>query len=299
MMRGRTSTDGLAARIAAIAIFALVAGGAGALDWPLPEASVSATFGTTAKGRLVTGVALAASGGLVRSSEEGEIVFTAEEGLSPSGLPMALGSFVIVEHRREMSGVYSHLAPGSVSDYLRSVRSGDILGRVGVSGWTEGEGLCFQIFDRKERRWVNPLLLLPPLDDDSPPVIRSLSLLRDGKAYQLGASARVSQGTYALVLETSDISDAAWTAGPLAPHSVRLSMNGEVVAKAIFDVAGESRGELVFFSSEPRSATAIRGGEGRYILAERLLTRGRVVFEAVVEDAAGNRRSASWTVAVE
>jgi len=298
-MRQTAATGARAARIAAIAMLACAAAGVSALDWPLPAPSVAATFGTVAEGRLVTGVALAASGALVRSAEEGEVVFVAEEGVSQSGLPMALGSFIVVEHRREMSGVYSHLAPGTVSNYLRKVRSGDILGRSGSSGWAEGEGILFQVLDRKEGRWVNPLLLLPPLEDRKPPAIRSLYLLREGKTYQLGATERVGQGTYALALEAADPSDAAWTAGPLAPLSMRLSMNGEVVGKATFDVAGSSRGELVFFSSEPRPAKAIRGGEGRYVLAERLLTRGRVVFEAVVEDAAGNRRSASWAVSVE
>lgn len=294
-MRGKASLR----RFAAAAVVLACTIGGFALDWPLPDPHVAATFGTEAKGRLVAGVALAAADGLVRSAEDGEIVFAVEEGKSPSALPWTLGSFVIVEHQRQMQGVYSHLASGSVSDYLRRVKAGDILGRAGASGWAEGPGLLFQMLDRKEARWVNPLLLLPPQDDEKQPTIRSLVLVRDGKSYKLGEVGSVIQGTYALAVEASDPPDASWTAGPLAPYSIRLSMDGKSVAKAVFDVASCSKGQLLFFSEEPRPAAALRGGEGRYVLTERLLTRGRTVFEVVVEDATGNRRAASWSVVVE
>ncbi len=290
----------LALRGRAAALLACAAGAAlAALDWPLSSPSLAATFGTAAPGGLVTGLALASAGGLVRAVEGGEILFCSDGPGGRSPLPSALGSFVIVEHARQVAGVYSHLAPGSASDYLRKVRPGDILGAAGASGWTEGEGLLFQAFDRKEGRWVNPLLLLPPLGDDKPPVIRSLSLLRAGKSYPLGETRSLGQGVYGIALEASDPSAAPWTAGPLAPYSIRLVIDGALAARCVFDVARASGGELVFFSEGPRAAAALRGGEGRYVLAERLLARGKVVFEVQVEDAAGNRRSASWSVLVE
>lgn len=298
-MSAATSPKRLAAAIVAVASALGFVAGVAALDWPLPDPRIAANFGTEATGRVVTGVALAAADGIVRAAEEGEVLFSAEEGKSASALPWALGSFIVVEHQRQMTAVYSHLAPGSVSDYLKRVKAGDILGRAGASGWAEGPGTLFQVLDRKEGRWVNPLLLLPRRPDDKAPSIRSLVLLRDGTSYPLGETPAVSQGTYALAIEASDPADADWTAGPLAPYSIRLSIDGQTVAKAVFDVASCSDGKLMLFSSEPRAAGALRGGEGRYILAERLLTRGRIGVEAVVEDAAGNRRSASWSIVVE
>lgn len=283
----------------ATAALACAAAALAAMEWPLASATIAATFGTTAAGRLVTGIALAADEGLAHAVEDGELIFVSDGLISASGLPSTLGTFAVVEHSRNIAGVYSHLDPGSVPANARRISAGDAVGSAGSSGWAEGKGILFQSFDRQESRWVNPLLLLPPQADKKPPVIRSLSLIRGGKAYTLGGTVSVGQGSYALALETSDVSDSGWNAGPLAPYSIRLLIDGAVVANDLFDVAGASGGELAFFSESPRAASLLRGGDGKYVLAERFLARGRVVFEAQVEDASGNGRSASWSVLVE
>jgi hypothetical protein len=286
----------LAAAIAACALSGLPAI---AMDWPLSPPRLAATFGTFAKGRVVAGVALSSDDGLVRSAEEGELSFVLEEGTHPAGLPTPLGSFAVVEHQRGMAAVYSHLAPGSLANYLRKLNAGDILGKPGSSGWVEGQGIVFQVFDRRAGSWVNPLLVLPPLADDKPPVIRSLALSRLDKVYVLGETATLPQGTYRISVDVADPADSPWTAGPLAPYGLRLSVDGVETAREVFDVARSEKGRLMLFADRSVAAEALKTREGRYSLAERLFTRGRTTLEVRVEDAVGNKRSASWTVLVE
>jgi hypothetical protein len=298
-MPRRSALSSLARRPSLIAAMALAAVGARAMDWPLAPPRLAATFGTFAKGRVVEGVALAADEGIVRSAEDGEISFILEEGAHPSGLPTPLGSFVVIEHQKGLAAVYSHLAPGSLSTYLRKAKAGDILGKPGSSGWAEGPGLLFQVFDRRAGTWVNPLLVLPPLADDKPPVIRSLALSRSDKTYILGETAALPQGTYRISVDVADPADSSWVAGSLAPYSIRLAIDGVEATKYVFDVAKGEGGKLFLFALSPTSASALKTKEGRYSLAERLFSRGRTVIEVRVEDAAGNKRSASWTLAVE
>jgi murein DD-endopeptidase MepM/ murein hydrolase activator NlpD len=289
-----------AARARALAAaLALLGGSAPALDWPLAPPRLAATFGTFAEGRVVTGVALSAEDGLVRSAEAGEISFILEEGSYRGVLPAPLGSFVVIEHQGGMAAVYSHLAPGSLSTYLVAPKAGDILGKPGSSGWIEGPGVLFQVFDRRDLAWVNPLLVLPPLADDKAPVIRSLALSRGGKVYVLGESPSVPQGTYGISADVADPADSAWAAAPLAPFGIRLAIDGVESAKYVFDVSRGVDGRLMLFALDPVSALVLRTREGRYSLAERLFPRGRASIEVRVEDAAGNKRSASWTVIVE
>ncbi len=285
----------------AIVVVALAAAccAAWALDWPLAPPRLAATFGTFAKGRVVAGVALAADEGLVRSAEDGEVSFMLEEGAHPGGLPTPLGSFAVVEHQKGMAAVYSHLAAGSLSTYLKKLKAGDILGKSGSSGWVEGPGLLFQVFDRRAGTWVNPLLVLPPLADDKPPVIRSLALTRAEKTFVLGETPALPQGTYRVSVDVADPADASWVAGPLAPYSIRLAIDGVEAAKYVFDVAKGVGGKLTLFALSSTPAGALKTREGRYFLAERLFSRGRTVLEVRVEDAAGNKRSASWTLLVE
>ncbi len=294
----RGSGPRIAAAAAAIAA-ASAFGAAAALDWPVFPQRIASTFGSPAAGRMVTGVHLASEGGLVKASEEGELSFHLEEGRHPSGLPTPLGSLVVVEHGKELAAVYAHLAPGSASTYLDAVPSGAILGRAGSSGWAEGSGALFEVFDRREGHWVNPLLLLPPLADDKPPIIRSLALSREGIIHVVGTASRLQQGSYILSVDVADPADSPWTTGPLAPYQIRLALDGVEISRRIFDVARGSGGELLFFSGEGFSSSALRTAEGRWIIAELLLPRGRISLELRVEDAAGNRRASAWTLAVE
>jgi hypothetical protein len=282
----------------AAAVFVLLGASAAALDWPLSPPRVAATFGTYAKGRVVAGIALSSEDGIVRSAEDGELSFSLEDGANASGLPTPLGSYIVIEHQKGVAAIYSHLAPGTRSTALK-IRAGDILGKSGSSGWIEGPGLVFQVFDRRAGSWVNPLLLLPQLAVDKPPVIRSLALSRADKVYVLGETASFPQGTYKVAVEVSVPADAAWTQGPPAPYGIRLSVDGDEAAYLVFDVARGEGGRLMLFSSAPVAADELRTKEGRYSLTERLFTRGRTAIEVRVEDAAGDKRSASWTVLVE
>jgi hypothetical protein len=269
------------------------------MDWPLSPQRFAATFGTFGKGRPVLGLALASEEGLVRSSEDGDIAFAVEEGAYPAGFPMPLGSFAIVEHQRGIAAVYSHLAPGTLAARVKKLKAGASIGRPGRSGWIEGSGVLFQVFDQKAKNWVNPLLVLPPLADGKPPAIRSLALSRGGRTYVAGEAPSLPQGTYRVSVDVADPADSPWVVGTLAPYSIRVSIDGVEAAKYVFDIAKGTRGRLSLFAGAPVEAGALKTPEGRYILAERLFSRGRVAIEARVEDAAGNARSASWTLIVE
>ncbi|MDP3179384.1 MAG: hypothetical protein Q8M76_15855 [Spirochaetaceae bacterium] len=270
-----------------------------ALDWPVSQPRIAATFGTPSTARMVTGVLLAAESGSVKVSGPGELVYAIEEGKHPAGLPTSLGSFVVFDHGDGMIAVYAHLAPDPTSRRPREARPGVILGAVGESGWIGGKGMLFQVFDREQGAWINPLLVLPPLADRDAPVIRSVALTRASKSWVLGEARSIIQGRYSIEIDAADRTDAPWTAGPIAPFSIRISVDGIEVAREVFDIAKGSRGSLDFFSLSPKPQTRLRTPDGRYSITEKLFTQGKATVEAIVEDVAGNRRSASWIILVE
>jgi len=285
--------------VAAIIALAVSAGTVHSMDWPLSPPRLAATFGTFAKGRLIAGIALSSDDALVRSAEDGELSFMMEEGSRIGVLPAPLGSLVVIEHQSGMATLYSHLAPDSLSPVRTKPKKGDILGKSGTSGWIEGPGALFQIFDRRVDSWVNPLLVLPALADDKPPVVRSLALSRGDKTYVLGETASLPQGTYKVSVDVADPPDSSWTAAALAPFIISLSIDGVEAVKDVFDVIKGVKGEFFLFSLTPAPVGGLRTLEGRYNLTERLFTRGKTAIALRVEDAAGNKRSVSWTIVVE
>lgn len=299
--RSRPSTRALAFLLGCAAL-AVLAPGASALDWPLADPRPAATFGTPAKGRFVGGILLASESGLVRAAGEGELVYYSDGASTTavSGLPSTLGSFALVEHERGMTGLYAALAPASVSSYLVKARAGSILGMAGASGYAEGPGLLFAVYDRGAARWVNPLLLLPALKDKTQPLIRSAALVRGGKSYALGETKSVPQGEYAVAIDVVDPLDAPWSAGSPAPYYLRLVVDGAKAAELDYDVIEGRSGRLVLFpGAAPKSRSDYLLPDGRALIAERSFRRGRSVIEVLVRDYAGNERSASWSIAVE
>jgi hypothetical protein len=144
-----------------------------------------------------------------------------------------------------------------------------------------------------------PFSCFPPLADDKPPLIRSLALSRGGTTYILGAASKLPQGTYVISADVVDPADSSWLVGPFAPYSIRLAVDGVEISRKVFDVARGAKGDLVFFSNGGGVMSELRSPEGRWILAERQFTRGRVSLELRVEDAAGNKRSSTWTISIE
>jgi len=65
-----------------------------------------------------------------------------------SKLPMVLGNHVILQHADGIFAGFAHLRPGSVAVAVsQSVRTGDVLGRVGHTGNSTNPHLHFQLMD--------------------------------------------------------------------------------------------------------------------------------------------------------
>lgn len=271
-----------------------------ALEWPTTPAKPAYLFGSSMAGSFSTGMGLASEGGLVTASDEGEVAFVQDRGGAlQSRIPSTLGSYIAVEHARGLVGVYAQLAPGTASSYLTKVPRGAILGTAGASGWTGGQGLAFSLFDRAAQRWVNPLLLMPALADKAAPAIRSAALVLGGKSYPLGETKVLSQGKYAVAVDTSDLLEASWSGTASAPYFIRLVVDGAKVMELSFDVAGEREGLLSLASDKPRPYREAYLPDGKIVLATKLFAAGRSVIQVLVRDYAGNERQASWSISFE
>lgn len=277
---------------------AAVAAALCAFEWPLEGSQPGLYFGSADEGRFATSMTFSSEDGLVKASDDGELAFVSDAGM-PSRLPSTIGSYVVVEHPRGIAGVYSGMAPGSSSSYLRSVKKGSILGRVGSSGMAKGPSLGFALYDRAAGRWVNPLLLLPPLADKTPPVIRSAMLVKDGKRFPLGETKSVPQGQYSIAVDVVDPLEAQAAKGSSAPYYIRLLVDGTKVTELSFDVVTARDGKFLVGADGPRGFEGCYAEDGRIVLASRFFSRGRTVIQVLARDYAGNERQASWALIVE
>lgn len=269
-----------------------------AFEWPLAGGLPRLYFGSADEGRFATSMTFESEDGLVRASDDGELAFAFDSGMA-SNLPSTIGSYLVVEHPRGIAGVYSGMAPGSASAYLKTVKKGSILGRAGSSGLEKGPSLDFALYDRGAARWVNPLLLLPPLADKTPPLIRSAMLMKDGKRLPLGETKSAPQGEYSIAVDVIDPLDVTAPSRASAPYYLRLIIDGAKVAELSFDVVAARDGRFMVGAEGPRGFEGCYAEDGRIVLASRFFSRGRTVVQVLARDYAGNERQASWALVVE
>jgi murein DD-endopeptidase MepM/ murein hydrolase activator NlpD len=99
--------------------------------------------------------------GLDLQAHRGDPVYSVGDGVVAAiGSRGAYGNSIRIDHGHELSTFYAHLdrvlaAPG------RSVRRGQVIGRVGSTGNATGPHLHFEL--RWRDRWIDPLAVLPRL----------------------------------------------------------------------------------------------------------------------------------------
>lgn len=280
---------------AAGGILAIAATAAFAFDWPDEDGLYRYGFGTFRAGFLL-GSEYGAEEGLARASADGELVFAATSPVLPGGYPLSGGSLAAIAHASDIMTLYSGLEPDSLAAYLRRVRKGDVLGK-GLKAETTsgGRAAVSYVFDAKERRYINPLIVLPARPDDKPPVIRSVALESDGGEQGLDRHASVRQGSYRILVEAGDASPAGTLS---APYEVRVLIDGSERTRIVYDAAWATGGTRLLFGASSLREEECLTTDGRLRLGPYSLARGKVVITVAATDFSGNKRELTYQVSV-
>jgi hypothetical protein len=172
------------------------------------------------------------------------------------------------------------------------------IGKAGISGWAQLNGFHFSLFDRKERRWVNPAMIMTPLPDTRPPVIRDLFLENsDGQMIE-SSQARIAQGRYTIAVDVTDTLTNL-SGPPLAPHRIVCTMNGSEVGELTFETYSARDGMLMVYRNGLVPVKQVYALAPFYEVGEALFTRGQVTLEIIAYDIAGSAQNAVYRFTVE
>jgi hypothetical protein len=178
------------------------------------------------------------------------------------------------------------------------VRRGDPIAAAGKSGWTKQKGFYFALFDRRERRWVNPSLIIAPLADAVPPQILLVQLRgADGQIVPPGQT-RISQGLYSIIVTVTDTLSRS-SSIRLAPHRIMASLNGVEAGSLSFETYSVRNGALVLSRNGLTPVSAVYAPYPAFDLGEAWFTRGQTTLELIARDVTGNESSSIRRVEVE
>ena len=279
-----------------------------AMDWPSPAGTTTRNFGWNDSGQPQLGVSIRDEGDFF-AAEDGELLYRRREDDTASRFPSPLGSWIAIDHRDGIISIYSRYDDARLDSGLLTgtppeavvgqVQKGEILGKAGISGWTGSKGFYFQLFDRKERRWINPSMIIPPLEDTRPPAILSVRLRDEHeKLFDPGETRNLSQGRYFVLVDAVDTMLSP-NEIPLAPYRIICSINGSEAGVLSFETYSARDGSLMVYRNGLVPVKQAYAPYPMYEAAEVWLSRGQTVLEIIAQDISGNARRVVYRLMVE
>jgi hypothetical protein len=267
-----------------------------AFDWPVREGRLSANFGSNNGGIPLLGNFFEASGSIFPVNL-GELVFVHDPENPAARIPSPLGSWMAIDHGDNILGIYGRYENRKFTPIPALVETATVLAAAGKSGWTEREGVYFAIYDRRERRWVNPSVMIPGIDDTVPPVIRQVELRNTaGTPINPALVQHIPQGLYRIYVDAADTLQA--NGNLLAPNRIICSVNGAEIGTLSFETIMSKNGQWMVYRNGLVEASQIYDEKG-FGLGEIRFTRGQAVLVIEVRDIADNVRSATYRLTVD
>ncbi|MDR0623059.1 MAG: M23 family metallopeptidase [Treponema sp.] len=269
-----------------------------AMDWPMPEAEPVRNFGWNNDGKPVLGTSFEGEGPILAAGG-GELIFSRRKEDTASRLPSPLGLWMALDHGDGLISVYSRCGELRNRGEADRIEQSTPIAHTGNSGWSSKEGFYFTLFDRRERRWVNPSMIITPFPDTSPPLFQSVQLRNsEGRIFDPARTRNLGQGRYTVAVAAAD-TRTAQKDPPLAPHRIVCSVNGTEIGSLSFETLSARDGVLRVYRNGLVPAKQVYAPFPGFEVGEAGFTRGQATLEIIAQDIAGNSRSAVFRLIIE
>jgi hypothetical protein len=232
----------------------------------------------------------------IKAAGAGTVVAVIEMPESDSSLFYStLGNAAIVNHGDGLVSVYGNLDSVSLAPADR-VTEDTVVGVSGSSGWHQGpKGLEFQLLDIKNRKALNPRVLMPRFDAEGPLFIPWVTAVnRQNETFTLGANTRIPAGQYKLYVRGSHGT----------PYKTAVFVNGAIVesitydALSTYDARLTVRGKNMYATQDifPAASDASSRDKTQMYLSTVTLSHGKNIVRVVLGDINNVERQADFTV---
>ena len=276
---------------------AVCVAGLSALEWPADTQKFLRLFGqrigenTFEQGLTFEDVTA------VRAADDGILLIALDKKYGTGSFPSTLGNALIFLHDDGLQTVYGNLDDTTMFRTRVTTEAATVIGRTGNSGWGEPNALIFQVSDNQKKVYINPLLLLPSVNDKIAPQIQNIVLINEqDTAFQVSGQKNVRQGSYELY---ADISDTVVQGGhSFSPFRITIFVNGTNIRTIPFEIITQKDGSS-YLGNTAITDTLLYRRKGELYLWKIILNRGKSDILITARDITGNEKSERFTIQVD
>ena len=229
----------------------------------------------------------------VTAADSGTVLISIRTDTADMGwFPSTLGNAVILSHRNDMMTVYGNLETIHIDSDTSDVTEGNLIGESGSSGWQDGfSSLEFQVIDTKVKTVINPLVLMPSIEQKQKiPIIENLQASSDSGTWSVATQGtKLSAGIYSLYIAQQPDG---------MTYKTTVAVNGAVTETISYNMLKQDKNRLCFSGKRNYTYNQIFPDKARQFVAEVILSKGKNTISITVEDIFGNEKTLSYTVEV-
>ena len=267
-----------------------------AFDWPtsrIESEKITTYFAQKSGNSMGTFVTLKETEEVLSSDNGNTLIILEDSKDDTDFFPSALGTAVIVRHDDNLISVYSHLDKDTIktTDYSYNISKHDEIAKTGNSGFVKDENtLEFQIVDVKEKKAINPLLLLPQ-PAQLPPLSVSNIIIKNknGVAYEMQYAKAFMAGTYKIYFKRNELA---------MPFKTSILINGEQTDEISYTSLNQEDGKCNVSGKRNYSNAEIYPDEKLMLAGEAVLKQGKATISLIFTDIKGSSRQINYNVTV-
>ncbi len=259
--------------------------------WPVDNHIITSTFGESRWDHFHDGMDVISPDKKVYPIAAGKLLYYWNRARFPLDNYPGMGNFRIVDHGNNLLAIYGHLADDATA--RTDLAPAELLGLMGNTGHSMASHLHFTLVRPGDRKSVNPLGVLPAVDDARPPVHLG-TYIRIGEKYipiRAKVNYRLTQH-YPLLLE---ITDSIQGRERLGVYRLTVTLNEKKVLETEFAEISSATGVLTL---QGMVSEELFDEKGYYRVAGVKYAEGENRVKVVALDYAGNRLESDFSFMV-
>ena len=268
-----------------------------ALEWPADTQNFLRLFGQRiGKNTFEEGLTFE-DAATVRAADDGILLIAIDKKYGSGAFPSTLGNALIFLHDDGLQTIYGNLENTAVFRNRVTTESTAVIGRTGNSGWGYSNALIFQVSDNQKKVYINPLLLLPSVNDKIAPQIQNIMVVNEQHTvFQINGQKNVRQGSYELY---ADITDTTVQGGrSFSPFRITIFVNGANIRTIPFETILQ-KDEASYLGNTAFTDRLLYQRKDALYLGNIILTRGKSDILITARDITGNEKSERFTIQVD